>query len=164
MKSFLEQTDIIRQKGRRWRRMRNITFLVLFFGLLVWGWISYYYPYSTGTVTGALNQLVPMGTVFKTYEGIFIEYEITSSDEEKDIQTTEFDFSIAKKRIAVQLAQSGGKTVELHYTEYFKAIPWRGSSRFVVDKIIRISDNKDVDEIEIVPEGTYVIIRNEPKR
>ena len=159
MKSFLEQTDKIRQKGRRWRRMRNITFLVLFFGLLVWGWISFYYPYSTGVKTGVLNQLVPMGTVFKTYEAIFFEYDMTSSDEKKDVQANEFDFSIASKRVAVQLAQSGGKTVELHYTEYFKAIPWRGSSRFVVDKIIRI-DNKDVEELEIAPEGTYVIIRN----
>ena len=30
----------------------------------------------------------------------------------------------------------GGKTVELHYKEYFGALPWRGFTKFIVDSII----------------------------
>ena len=30
----------------------------------------------------------------------------------------------------------GGRTVELHYKEYFGALPWRGFTKFVVDSIV----------------------------
>ena len=30
----------------------------------------------------------------------------------------------------------GGKNIELHYKEYFGALPWRGFSKFVVDSIV----------------------------
>lgn len=30
----------------------------------------------------------------------------------------------------------GGKTLELHYREYFGALPWRGFTKFVVDSIV----------------------------
>ena len=32
----------------------------------------------------------------------------------------------------------GGKTLELHYKEYFGALPWRGFTKFVVDSIITV--------------------------
>ena len=142
MESLFKQTDIIRQKGRRWRKIRNITFLVLFTGFTGWGGISFYYPYAKGIKTGKLNFVVYKGLVFKTYEGKLIQTGISSSKDE-GIKSNEFEFSIAKKSIAEQLMHAGGKTVELHYTEYFKAIPWRGYSRYVVDGIVNISEDKD---------------------
>ena len=152
MESLFEQTDKIRQKGRRWRKIRNITVLVLFFGLIVGLGIQYYYPCSKGIKTGKLNFLAPIGLIYKTYEGKLIQSDHLSS-EDGEIMLNEFKFSIAKKRIAVQLAQSGGKTVELHYTEYFRALPWRGYSRFVVDEIIFVSENKEIKGVEIIAEG-----------
>ena len=32
----------------------------------------------------------------------------------------------------------GGRTLELHYKEYFGALPWRGFTKFVVDSIITV--------------------------
>ena len=51
---------------------------------------------------------------------------------------------------------AGGQTVELHYTEYLGALPWRGYSRYVVDRIVNISD----DDTGVAPptEGTPDII------
>jgi len=154
MESLLEQTDVARQKGRRWRKIRNIVFLVLFFGFLAWGGIRYYYPFAEGVKSGKLNYVVYKGLVFKTYEGKLIQPGIISS-ESGGIQSNEFVFSVSKKDIAEKLMHAGGKTVELHYTEYFGAIPWRGYSRYVVDEIVTISDEKEgseiIDNIQLTP-------------
>jgi len=155
MESLFEQTDIIRQKGRRWRKIRNISFLVLFSGLIVWLGIQYYYPCSKGVVTGKLTFLAPIGLIYKTYEGKLIQTD-NQSPEDDEIQLNEFKFSITKKRIAAQLAQSGGKTVALHYTEYFKSLPWRGYSHFVVNEIVSISENKEIKGVEIIADGANV--------
>ena len=142
MESLLKQSDKVRQKGRHWRKIRNITFLVLILVFFLWGGISYYYPYAKGIKTGKLNFVVYKGLIFKTYEGKLIQFGLKPS-ENGGIQSNEFEFSIAKKNIAEQLMHAGGKTVELHYTEYFKAIPWRGYSRYVVDGIVNITEDKE---------------------
>jgi hypothetical protein len=145
MESLLEQTDVVRQKGRRWRKIRNTTFIVVVLGIIIWGGIQYYYPYAEGVKSGKLDQVVYKGLVFKTYEGKLIQPGIKPS-ESGGIQSNEFVFSVAKKDMAEKLMHAGGKTVELHYTEYFRAIPWRGYSRFVVDEIVSISDEHDTPE------------------
>jgi len=139
MESLLEKSNVVRQKGRYWRKIRNIVFLVLLFGFFCWGAIKYYYPYEEGIETGKLNYIVYKGLVFKTYEGKLIRTEEKIS-EETETPSNEFDFSIAKKKIAEQLMLAGGKTVELHYTKYLGALPWRGYSRFVVDDIVSITE------------------------
>ena len=142
MESLLEQSDIVRQKGRRWRKIRNFIFLFFIFSFFAWGGIKYYYPFAEGVKSGKLNYVVYKGLVFKTYEGKLIQSGISSS-ESGGVQSNEFVFSVAKKDIAERLMHAGGKTVELHYTEYFGAIPWRGYSKYVVDDIVSISDDKD---------------------
>ena len=142
MQSLIAHSDKVRQQGRRWRKIRNIVFLILLFGFIVWGGITYYYPYTTGIKTGKLNYIVYKGLVFKTYEGKLIQTDVVISNE-GDIRSNEFEFSIAKKSIAEKLIHAGGKTVELHYTEYFKPIPWRGNSRYIVDDIVNISDDRE---------------------
>ena len=138
-----------RQKGRYWRKIRNIVFLVLLLGFIGWGAIKYYYPYEEGIEIGKLNFVVYKGLAFKTYEGKLIRLE-DKIDQEGEALSNEFEFSIAKKNIAEQLMHAGGKTVELHYTKYLGAIPWRGSSHFVVDEIVSISEEKEPYEIELI--------------
>lgn len=159
MESLLEQSNVARQKGRRWRKIRNIVFLVLIFVFLIWGGIRYYYPFAEGVKSGKLNYVVYKGLVFKTYEGKLIQSGIKPS-EEGGIQSNEFIFSVSKKEIAEKLMHAGGKTVELHYTEYFRAIPWRGYSRYVVDEIVSIAgddestnDTPSSDESKTEEEG-----------
>lgn len=147
MESLLEQTDVARQKGRKWRKIRNTIFFVLLSGFLIWGGIRYYYPFAEGVKSGKLNYVVYKGFVFKTYEGKLIQSGIKSSSG-GGIQSNEFEFSVGKKELAEELMHAGGKTVELHYTEYFGAIPWRGYSRYVVDKIVSISNDTSPEVTE----------------
>ena len=51
-------------------------------------------------------------------------------------QSYEFEFSVENEALARKAMLLGGKNIELHYKEYFGALPWRGFSKFVVDSIV----------------------------
>jgi len=142
MESLLEKSNIARQKGRYWRKIRNISFLVLLLGFFCWGGLRFYYPIEKGTETGKLNFVVYQGQVFKTYEGMLIRSEQKSAID-GEVMPAEFEFSVAKKSIAEQLMQAGDKTLEIRYSKYFGSLPWRGSSCYVVNGIVAISEEID---------------------
>lgn len=121
---------------RRWRRVRNITILVLVVAFGVFFAFRFYFPFGEGVKTGQLNYVVRKGVLFKTYEGKLIQTGFRSKG--GSLQSNEFEFSIADPTIADSLMRSGGQEVELRYTEYFGALPWRGHSRYVVKAIVDI--------------------------
>lgn len=143
-----EKTERAEQRLQKFRKIRNIVTLVLVAGLLIYGAIHFYYPYGEGVKSGQLNYVVYKGIIFKTYEGKLIQTGIRSQG--GGIQSNEFEFSVADEKIAKELMLAGGKTVELHYTEYFGAIPWRGYSRYVVDSIVSMSSG-GVSQEMLVP-------------
>ncbi|MDD2436966.1 MAG: hypothetical protein PHG27_08060 [Massilibacteroides sp.] len=134
-----------------WRKFRNFSLAILFLAAILFFAIRYYYPYGEGVKTGQLNFVVYKGILFKTYEGKLIQSGIWSN-KPGGIQSNEFEFSIENKAVAEELMHAGGKTVELHYKEYFAAIPWRGFSRYVVDEIVRIGNETPADISGILPE------------
>ena len=122
---------------RRWRRVRNITILVLVAAFAIFFAFRFYFPFGEGVKTGQLNYVVRKGILFKTYEGKLIQSGFRSRG--GGLQSNEFEFSIADPVIADSLMRSGGQEVELRYTEYFGALPWRGHSRYVVKAIVDIN-------------------------
>ncbi|MDD4514667.1 hypothetical protein [Massilibacteroides sp.] len=134
-----------------WKKFRNFSLVIITIALILFVGIRYYYPYGEGVKTGQLNYVVYKGMLFKTYEGKLIQSGIWSN-KPGGIQSNEFEFSIEDKVIAEELMRAGGKTVELHYKEYFASIPWRGYSRYVVDKIVRIGEGESTDLSGILPE------------
>ena len=90
-----------------------------------------------GVKSGELNYVVYKGVLFKTYEGKLIQTGIRSKAA-GSIQSYEFEFSVENEALARELMLQGGKTLELHYKEYFGALPWRGFTKFVVDSIITV--------------------------
>lgn len=133
-----------------WKKFRNFSLIIITIALVVFVGIRYYYPYGEGVKTGQLNYVVYKGMIFKTYEGKLIQSGIWSN-KPGGIQSNEFEFSIEDKTVAEELMRAGGKTVELHYKEYFGALPWRGYSRYVVDQIVRISNETPGDISGILP-------------
>lgn len=111
-------------------------FIVL---LLVAGGIFVYYRFffvfGEGVKSGELNYVVYKGVVFKTYEGKLIQSGIRSKTA-GSVQSYEFEFSVDDEELARKLMLQSGKTLELHYKEYFGALPWRGFTKFIVDSII----------------------------
>lgn len=123
---------------KRWPKIRNISIAVLVVALAVFVGFRFYFPYGEGVKTGQLNFVVRKGIIFKTFEGKLIQTGFWTNQPGK-IQSNQFDFSIADKKIADSLMHAGGQMVELHYVEYFGALPWRGHSKYVVNSIVNIT-------------------------
>ena len=98
-------------------------------------WWKYYFVFGEGVKSGELNYLVKKGNIFKTYEGKLIQSGFRSKTT-GSIQSYEFEFSVTDDSIANILMNNSGNHFDLHYKEYKGAIPWRGYSSFIVDKII----------------------------
>ena len=107
--------------------------LLLVGGLILW-W-KYFYVFGEGVKSGELNYLVKKGNMFKTYEGKLIQSGLRSKAI-GSVQSYEFEFSVTDDSLANILMTNSGNYYDLHYKEYKGAIPWRGYSVFVVDKII----------------------------
>lgn len=125
------------QRGKRTGRKAGLIALgVLVVGVAAFFLIRFYYPFGEGIKTGQLNYVVYKGVVFKTYEGKLIQSGFQT--DEHGIRSNEFIFSVKKKEVAEELMHAGGQMVELHYKEYFGALPWRGYSKYIVDSIVNI--------------------------
>ena len=101
-------------------------------------YVKFYFVFGEGVKAGELNYMVYKGYIFKTYEGTLIQSGFKGQSK-GTIQSYEFEFSVVNKEIADTLMMMSGKNMELHYKEYLGALPWRGQSKYVVDKIISIS-------------------------
>ena len=100
-------------------------------------YFRFFFVFGEGVKSGELNYVVYKGVLFKTYEGKLIQTGIRSKAA-GSIQSYESEFSVENEALARELMLQGGKTLELHYKEYFGALPWRGFTKFVVDSIITV--------------------------
>ena len=126
---------------KRKSKVKTYILLFIFIALGTFVFVKYYFVFGTGVKSGELNYLVNKGVVFKTYEGKLIQTGFRA-DKPEGFQSNQFEFSISNKDLAEELMQASGKNVQLHYKEYFSAIPWRGYTKFIVDKIISVDDAK----------------------
>ena len=131
------ETKTLRPGKSRFKKF--LTRLLIIIMLLVIGlfWWNYLFVFGEGVKSGQLNYVVKKGNLFKTYEGKLIQSGIRSQSA-GSIQSYEFEFSIADDSLANLLMNNSGNYYDLHYKEYKHALPWRGFSPFVVDKIVRM--------------------------
>lgn len=108
---------------------------MLAIALVLFVYFRFYFVFGEGVKSGELNYVVYKGMVFKTYEGKLIQSGIRSKTA-GSIQSYEFEFSVTDEALAKRLMLLSGRTVELHYKEYFGALPWRGFTKFIVDSIV----------------------------
>ena len=117
------------------KKFRNWTVAVLAIALVLFVYFRFYFVFGEGVKSGELNYVGYKGMVFKTYEGKLIQSGIRSKTA-GSIQSYEFEFSVTDEALAKRLMLLSGRTVELHYKEYFGALPWRGFTKFIVDSIV----------------------------
>ena len=129
---------------------RFLKFIILPLLALLVGFIyfRYYFVFGEGVKSGELNYVVYKGVLFKTYEGKLIQSGIRSQ-KAGTIQSYEFEFSVQDPDLARELMTRGGETLELHYKEYFGALPWRGFTKFVVDSIVSAKPATDITPTQI---------------
>jgi hypothetical protein len=119
------------------RKFLGIFSIILVLVLVIFIYWRYYYVFGEGVKAGELNYLVKKGYVFKTYEGKLIQSGLRSKTP-GTVASYEFEFSVANDSVANTLMLNSGKVFELHYKEYLGTLPWRGHSKYVVDKIINM--------------------------
>jgi hypothetical protein len=107
--------------------------------LVIFIYWRFYYVFGEGVKAGELNYMVKKGYVFKTYEGKLIQSGLRSKTP-GTVASYEFEFSVEDDSVANVLMLNSGKVFELHYKEYLGTIPWRGHSKYVVDKIINMKE------------------------
>ncbi|MFV0471355.1 MAG: hypothetical protein ACK5L7_04895 [Paludibacteraceae bacterium] len=120
-----------------------ISSIVLAIALAGFIYFKFFFVFGEGVKSGELNYIVKKGIIFKTYEGKLIQSGFRSSSKISSgaaVQSNEFEFSVANQAIADSLMLNSGRNMELRYKEYNGAVPWRGFSRYVVDKIITIDN------------------------
>lgn len=114
--------------------------------LVLSGFIYFKYFFvvaDDGVKAGELNYIVHKGYIFKTYEGKLIQSGLRSSSKVTNgnptaVQSNEFEFSVVDKNLADSLMINSGKNMVLHYKEYNNPLPWRGFSKYIVDRIISV--------------------------
>jgi hypothetical protein len=116
--------------------------IVIVLGAVFFAW-HFYWVFGEGVKAGQLNNFTKKGYVFKTYEGKLIQAGFQGG-QPGSVQSNEFRFSVVNESVASTLMSNSGKQFELHYQEYMGALPWRGTSVFVVDSIISMRDAKDL--------------------
>lgn len=121
----------------KWKKIfrNSIIILILAFGLYFY--YHFYWVFGQGTKAGVLNYFMEKGYVFKTYEG-----KIIQSGFKANVQSNEFEFSVTDEKVAQILLNNAGKEVEVHYKEYFGALPWRGMQKDIVDSVYEIRDEE----------------------
>jgi hypothetical protein len=115
----------------------GIPVLIIILAIVIW-W-RYYFVFGEGVKAGNLNFVVKKGYIFKTWEGRIIQ-EGFKTPNPNQMQSNEFEFSVAEDSVAQVLERYSGKFVELRYKEYLNAIPWRGNSNFVVTEILEVEN------------------------
>ena len=117
------------------KKFGYILLAVLAVGLALFLYFRFWFVFGEGVKSGELNYVVHKGVIFKTYEGKLIQSGLRSRTT-GTVQSYEFEFSVRDAELARRLMLQGGRTVELHYKEYFGALPWRGFTKFIVDSIV----------------------------
>ena len=118
-----------------------LTIILLSLIVIVGVWFAwhFYWVLGEGVKAGQLNYFNKKGYVFKTYEGKLIQVGFQGG-QAGAVQSNEFRFSVVNESVANKLMSNSGKEFELHYKEYMGALPWRGTSEFIVDSIYSIRD------------------------
>jgi flagellar basal body-associated protein FliL len=136
--------EIVQKKKRG-----KIIWIILLTLLLVLScvvYFRYYFVFSEGTRVGILYKFSKKGTIFKTFEGEMVLPGLKFKNQNANISSNMFYFSVSDEKVANELMSNQGYEIEMHYVFYNRPLPWRGDSyenekgQYVVDKIIRIKN------------------------
>ncbi len=117
----------------KFKKILRRLLILLALAVVVFCYFRFYWVFGTGTKAGTLNSFMRKGYIFKTYEG-----KIIQSGFRENVQSNEFDFSVTDTTVARILLNNSGREMELHYREYFGALPWRGMQKDIVDSVYEI--------------------------
>ena len=101
----------------------------------------YYAEFSTGVRSGIVVKISQRGVLFKTSEGQLNLQSFGAVKKEGNQLSEVFEFSVVGSEENIyQILQDvslTGERVSLHYVERYAKLPWRGDTKFFVEKVER---------------------------
>ena len=119
--------------------LRRLLAIFLLTGIAV---LAFYYfgTYSDGVRSGVVVKISRKGYLFKTYEGQ-LNLMTFGAVRSQNMISESFEFSVSASQSdlinELEQASLSGERVSLHYVERFAAFPWRGDTKYFVDKLTR---------------------------
>lgn len=121
----------------KWMLMSGACLIVVVLLLIIYN--CYFNPQVEEAVEyGYVEKIEVRGSLFKTYEGVLINYkEITDTTRE---YTRDFIFSATSEAgKKLQQMQRRCRPVRVEYEIYKTVVPWRGENKIVVTKVDTVS-------------------------
>ena len=136
----MEQEGFVKKTVRstvKW--VKRLILIALIVGLVVLA-LAYWGVYEKGTRAGKILRITEKGVLFKTYEGKISLESFGALKGVSPVAET-FDFSIEGDQTEVikQLEEVAlsGERVNLHFVKRYVRFPWRGDTKYFVEKVER---------------------------
>ncbi len=105
--------------------------------LIIFIFINVTFTYSEGNRAGRLIKFSHKGYIFKTYEGELNLGGINTVNGGVLVNNM-WLFSVADYAVADSLSKLEGKDICLHYKEKMATLPWRGDTKYIVDRVMEV--------------------------
>lgn len=112
--------------------------LILIVFLAIFYVARYNYTYSEGNRAGKLIKFSKQGFLFKTYEGEMNLGGVTNAANNTMMMNYMWDFSVTDQSVAEELLKLEGKDISVHYKQKMGKLPWRGDTKYIVDKVVEV--------------------------
>ncbi len=76
--------------------------------------------------------------MFKTYEGEMNLGGVTNAANNSMMMNYMWDFSVTDQAVADTLLMLEGRDISVHYKEKMAKLPWRGDTKYIVDKVVEV--------------------------
>jgi len=136
----MEQEGFVKKTVRstiKWLKRIVVIAILLGLGVLAF---AYWGVYEKGTMAGKVLRITEKGVVFKTYEGKISLESFGALKGVSPVAET-FDFSIESDQTEVinqlQEVALSGERVNLHFVKRYVRFPWRGDTKYFVEKVER---------------------------
>ena len=106
--------------------------------LAIFFFARYSYTYSEGNRAGRLIKFAKQGFMFKTYEGEMNLGGVSNAANNSMMMNYMWDFSVNDQSVADSLLKLEGREISVHYKQKMGKLPWRGDTKYIVDKVVEV--------------------------
>jgi hypothetical protein len=141
----MEQESFIKKTARTTMKIvKRILLIALALGIATLAFL-YWGVYERGVMAGKVLRVTEKGMVFKTYEGKLNLESFGALKGTSPIAET-FDFSVESDKTEViqqlQEVSLSGERVNLHFVKRYAQFPWRGETKYFIEKVERETQPK----------------------
>lgn len=111
---------------------------IIIVALAIFFFARYSYTYSEGNRAGRLIKFAKQGFMFKTYEGEMNLGGVSNSANNSMMMNYMWDFSVNDQSVADTLLKLEGREISVHYKQKMGKLPWRGDTKYIVDKVVEV--------------------------